>query len=122
MISKKSKKSKKIYYYVVYNSSWGGFGISKEGIKYLKDQGMTQKQISKMNMGSSYGRHNRHLVNMVKKLKKKANTDGSYLKIKRITIPIYTIVGYDGMEEVITPNYNPVYKWNKIKKTKNIKK
>ena len=112
------KKHTKRYYYVVYNSSYGGFSISKEGVKYLKEQGMTQKQISKINMASSYGRHNRHLVNMVKKLKKKANTDTSYLKIKRITIPIYTIFEYDGIEQVITPNYNPVYKWNKIKQTK----
>lgn len=91
-------------YKVVYNTCYGGFGLSKEACEYLNE---------KYNMGINvqYGylpddveRHDSRVIEVVELMKDKADGFCAKLKIIKIDAPMYRIDDYDGLESVETPD------------------
>jgi hypothetical protein len=84
---------------VVYNTCFGGFGLSDKAIELYKRKSQNADE------PNIYIRHDPLLIEVVKELGKDASDVYSDLQIE--TIPIeyincYTIVEYDGMENVRT--------------------
>lgn len=90
---------------VVYNACYGGFGLSKEAIQYLKDK-------HGLNSNEEFERHDKRLVDVVEVLGDKASGFCAKLAIAEIDSPMYRIDEYDGFESVETPE---TYNWVVIK-------
>lgn len=102
-------------YKVVYNACYGGFGLSMEAAQMLAEMGVKAaqnylKEIKDSKFKYSFGpslkelpRHDPRLIQVVEKLKGKANGDYAELGIAKINGNIYQIDEYDGFESVIEP-------------------
>jgi hypothetical protein len=91
---------------VVYNASFGGFGISVEALIKMKELGYTNDSyVCSNNTVYLYDcvRHNPILVQVVEKLGPKASGKHGCLKIAEVSGP-YRIEEYDGSETVYEPN------------------
>ena len=80
---------------VVYNGSFGGFGLSDKAKKRLRKHGITDPY--------EVERHNPILIQCVEELGIKVNDFCSDLRIEEINGDRYWIQDYDGMETVYTP-------------------
>ena len=81
---------------VVFNSCFGGFGLSAEAVNlYLEKSGSA--------LPDEVSRHGPILVEVVEALDQVAAGFCSYLKIKEVGGP-YFIDEYDGLEEVMEPH------------------
>jgi hypothetical protein len=90
---------------VVYNSCFGGFGISPEALTRMQELGFTNDSyVNSNNTAYLYGcvRHNPILVQAVEELGYKADGDSACLKIAEVSGP-YRIEEYDGAETVMEP-------------------
>ena len=119
-------------YKVVYNNCYGGIGLSKEAIDWLKVNSspkISEFLWSELNSMSSkdgrryldfcsylgsllfykFGRHNKDLVRCVELLGDKANSDCSKLRIGEISSRAYRIKENDGLEEVIKIDDDSIY-------------
>lgn len=83
---------------VVYNSDWGGFGLSDEAIKWLKEHGLEFED------EDDIPRHNKLLVQCVHELGRKANDEYSDLRIRVLSGNQYRIEEYEGKESVWEPD------------------
>lgn len=84
---------------VVYNSCYGGFGLSDKALDlYNKKSGKTLSY-----SGEITSRHDPHLVEVVEELGEEANACYANLKIEEVD-GLYRIHEYDGSEDVETPN------------------
>lgn len=83
---------------IVYNNCYGGFGLSSEAIKWLKDN---HPDIFEMGI---IPRHDPRLVECVETLKEKSCTKYSKLEIAEIEGRLYRIEDYDGKETVVEPD------------------
>jgi hypothetical protein len=90
-------------YKVVYNNSYGGFGLSEKAIAMLYELGLLNDEVDYWDY-RSIERHNPHLVRVVEELGDLASSSFSSLKIAEIISPIYKIDEYDGAESVVTPD------------------
>jgi len=81
---------------IVYNASYGGFGLSKQAISVLKERSPEFDEFKPE-------RHNPILVEVVEELKSEVNDTFSDLKITQIKGNKYQIENYDGKEYVLTP-------------------
>ena len=79
---------------VVYNGDWGGFGLSDEAIKWLKEHGLEFEDEDEI------PRHNKLLVQCIHELGSKANDKYSDLRIWVLSGNRYYIEEYDGRETV----------------------
>lgn len=87
-------------YCVVYNTCFGGFGISKEAADWLIEHG------SKCVSSGDYWEGSRHdplLVKCVRELGEKANGNYADLAIEKLDGKLYRIDYYDGLETVQQP-------------------
>ena len=84
---------------VVYNTCYGGFGLSDEAVARLKELGST---INDTYLPWEFPRHDLLLVQVVEELGDKANTWASKLRIAEVSGP-YRIEKYDGAETVCEP-------------------
>lgn len=84
-------------YEVVYNGDYGGFSLSKEAIKMLKELGWKDDEYEPV-------RHDPKLVQVVKKLGDKAGGSYACLQVAVLSGNKYRIDEYDGTESVIEPN------------------
>lgn len=124
---------------VVYNTSFGGFGLSDEAVRWLEYNAKDEKvrnflqaereRVSKLDKKGLYGftvenlmqsslkydfkilRHHPDLIKVVETLKRKADGDYAELAIAKINGNLYRIDEYDGAETVIEPED---YKWINI--------
>lgn len=82
---------------VVYNTCYGGFGLSELALRWLMNHGFN---------GDAYliERHNPLLVQCVEELGDEAGNDYSELAIAEISGNKYIIEDYDGAETVIEPD------------------
>ena len=87
-------------YKVVYNVCFGGFGLSKTAIKWLKDKGLDVPLYGDREIP----RHDPLLVECVETLGDEACGDFADLCVKTISENMYYIDEYDGSESVVTPN------------------
>ena len=85
---------------VVYNSRYGGFSISGEAVKYLKEHGVPKKYC---NTYTEIPRHDKTLVECVETLRDAANGPFAKLSIAVIEGKKYHIDEHDGFESVKTP-------------------
>lgn len=91
---------------VVYNSNYGGFGLSDLAISRLREL------LPDANLYSAYEctryfadkRHHPVLVSLVQDLGAEASDPLSELSIKEIDSDRYIIKEYDGLETVVTPS------------------
>lgn len=95
-------------YKVVYNSCFGGFGLSKEAVRLAKQYASSDSPWHSVN--EEYGfirnvsRHDSVLVRVVEELGKAASGMCANLEIEEIHSPLYRIDDYDGLETVQTPD------------------
>ena len=82
---------------VVYNSCYGGFGLSEKAQKLLNE--LKGEEVDYYDLP----RHDNDLVAVVEELGSEANGDYGSLKIATINSDRYRISEYDGWEKVITP-------------------
>lgn len=89
---------------VVYNTCYGGFGLSKEGLMLYNDK-RKQAGLSVAEWdGQIKNRHDPILLDVVDELGEKANGNFSKLKIREIPdeyANCYNIREYDGQESVV---------------------
>ncbi len=99
-------------YKVVYNSCYGGFGLSRKACKRLLELGYvppaneyitSEADRCWMYLFSKIERHNPLLVQVVEELQSEANGDCSRLSIEEIPVPCYNISEFDGKEIVEFP-------------------
>ena len=84
---------------VVYNSDFGGFGLSELAKEYLlRNYGLTEADINKL------PRHDPRLVRCVEALGEQANDDYSKIVVKELKGNRYRIDEYDGWESVVEPD------------------
>jgi hypothetical protein len=93
---------------VVYNGCYGGFGLSKEAIKYLNVKYGIEVSVSGPWLKEDLPRHDKRLVDVIEVLGDKANGMCAKLLIAEIDSPMYRIDEYDGFESVETPDS---YEW-----------
>ncbi len=88
---------------VVYNSRYGGFGLSDAAIAELKALGMEPSWASPTyEQWDGIVRHDPRLVDVVERLGRAA--DGPYARLAIRTVEgMYLVTEYDGLEEVIEP-------------------
>jgi len=86
------KKNKTKSHYVVYNFSFGAFGLSSDAEKLLKNLGVDPNTVA---------RHDERLVKVVRQLGKKANGEFSNLKIHKLKGNQYCIKCFDEGDEVV---------------------
>ena len=82
---------------VVYNTCYGGFGLSELALRWLMNHGFN---------GDAYliERHNPLLVQCVEELGDEAGNEYSELAIAELSGNKYIIENYDGAETVIEPD------------------
>jgi len=83
---------------VVYNSCYGGFGLSKAAVDWLSNHGVSSE------MSYILPRHSTVLVKCVEELGELSNGICAALSIYEIDGFQYRIEEYDGLESVIEPN------------------
>ena len=99
---------------VVYNKSYGGFGLSQEAVEYLIFFGVVPNLVyfeEETGWGNEnyyvhikdIPRHNPYLVFVVESLGKKADGSTAKLGVMEINSNKYIIRNYDGKESVIEP-------------------
>ena len=94
---------------VVYNSCYGGFGLSLKAVDWLKKKGCTLPEpeadygIYLQYLFDNLDRHNPLLVQCVEELGDDASGECAKLKICEIAGNVYRIDEYDGMETVVEP-------------------
>jgi len=88
-------------YKVVYNTCFGGFGLSKKAIARLTELGVVYS--SEYDYAYCMKRHDPLLVQVVEELGDQAGADYSKLMVEEIGSPLYIIQDYDGSETVMTP-------------------
>lgn len=94
---------------VVYNKSYGGFGLSEKADAWLQARGFFYKKINgHFEEVDEIPRHHPLLVECVETLGKEANGQYANLQITEVSGK-YFIDEYDGKEKVITPEV--VEKW-----------
>lgn len=106
---------------VVYNSCFGGFGLSRKALDRLIELGSEEAKLTLDECDkycTHYGsydprmfRHDLKLVQVVEELGKEANGKYASLKIYKLEGDRYRIKDFDGKEEVIDiySNYVDVY-------------
>ena len=82
---------------VVYNSCYGGFGLSEKAQKLLNE--LKGEEVCYYDLP----RHDKDLVAVVEELGSEASGDYGSLKIATINSDRYRISEYDGWEKVVTP-------------------
>lgn len=82
---------------VVYNSYYGGFGLSEKARKLLSE--LKGEEVDCYDLP----RHDKDLIAVVEELGSKAGGTYASLKIAEINSNRYRISEYDGWEKVITP-------------------
>lgn len=82
---------------VVYNSCYGGFGLSEKAEKLLNE--LKGEEVDYYDLP----RHDKDLVAVVEELGSEANGMFARIKIATINSDRYRISEYDGWEQVITP-------------------
>lgn len=82
---------------VVYNSCYGGFGLSEKAQKLLNE--LKGEEVDYYDLS----RHDKDLVAVVEELGSEANGMFACIKIATINSDRYRISEYDGWEQVITP-------------------
>lgn len=91
-------------YSVVVNRCFGGFGVSQEGIEYLRKHGVEFED--EYSLDYDVPRHHPILIQMVRELGSE-RASGRYAKLEVIDLgdcPQYLIDEYDGFEDVQTPD------------------
>lgn len=94
---------------VIFNSSYGGFSLSKEAAEWLVEHGSNKIRIySVPELNDTFiewngTKHDPLLVQCVKELKDKASGRYARLEIATIKGDKYMIYEYDGLEEIIDP-------------------
>lgn len=83
---------------VVYNSHYGGFGLSKKARKLLNE--LKGEEVDYYDLP----RHDKDLVAVVEELGSEASGTFNSVQIAEIDSDRYRISEYDGWEKVITPN------------------
>lgn len=97
---------------VVYNRCHGGFGLSKEAVKWMADRGHVEANQSLEDHdrsgpwydGMTVDRHDALLVMAVEALGSKANGECAELSVHTLTSNRYYIDEYDGSESVVEPH------------------
>jgi hypothetical protein len=84
---------------VVYNASYGGFGLSAEGAAYYNELAGDENAWPPRNVV----RHDPILVRVVEELEDDASGDYSDLQVAEIPGNKYNIREYDGYESIDTP-------------------
>jgi len=84
--------------YVVYNSCFGGFGLSKLALEWLKDRGLIFDHQYEID------RHDALLVMCVMELGEAACGDFARLRLHKMIGDRYEIREYDGVETVVEPS------------------
>lgn len=86
-------------YEVVYNACYGGFSVSEELCEEYE-------KITGKRLETHYylDRHDKVLIDLVKKMGKEASGSYADLRIDTICGEMYRIDEYDGMESVVTPD------------------
>ena len=84
-------------YKVVYNSCYGGFGLSEKAKNLLNE--LKGEEVCYYDLP----RHDKDLVAVVEELGSEANGMFACIKIATINSDRYRISEYDGWEQVITP-------------------
>ena len=82
---------------VVYNDCFGGFGLSKEAVDWLK------KNYPDLDINKPLARHDPRLVECIEVLQGKASGRFARLRIATINGNTYIIHDYDGDEVVLEP-------------------
>ncbi len=95
----KQKKAKR--HYVVINTCYGGFGLSKAARDMLNELGFVADSEYDYNR---IARHDPRLIKVVRKLGQEAEGDYAALHIARIKGNKYIIEEYDGVEGVQEPD------------------
>ena len=88
-------------YKVVYNTCFGGFGLSRKAIARLTELGVVYE--SEYDYSYYMKRHDPLLVQVVEELGDGAGAEYSKLMAEEISSPLYIIQEYDGSETVMTP-------------------
>lgn len=88
---------------VVYNVSYGGFGLSDKAISWLIERGKTKEWCEEVEYNDLY-RSDPFLVECIETLGFDAESKYANLEIATIEDNTYSIVETDGVEEVLTPN------------------
>lgn len=107
---------------IVYNSSYGGFGLSQKALKILFDrrvEGVEKLEepfetcgiMYEYDLPYSFPRHHKELVKIVEELKEESFDSYASLKIKEIDGDQYIIDEHDGAERIVEPKD---IKWIKI--------
>lgn len=99
-------------YKVVYNACYGGFGLSRDALIYLRDKYQLEISANGDYLVNDIDRHDPRLVDVVETLGGKVNDMCSNLVVAVIESPVYRIDEYDGFESVETPDS---YEWVVIK-------
>lgn len=88
---------------VVYNSCYGGFGLSDEAVTWLETHGCPLNEVEGY-CCDALPRHSPILVQCVEELGEKASGEYADLKIEEIEGNVYRIDEYNGRETIITPD------------------
>jgi len=89
---------------VVYNTTWGGFSLSKKAIALLEAVMGEEVDDWDFRPGEKYGRHHPALIWVVETLGSEANGHVAKLAVEKISGSKYRIDEYDGAESVLTPS------------------
>ena len=105
---------KKEVYKVVINNCYGGFSISKQALKRLKELKKAKGwDVSELDTYIDYDdritRHDEDLIKVVEELGSKASGMCASVKVYELAYPIYRIEEYDGFESIKYPNSD--YDW-----------
>ena len=94
---------------IVINDYYGGFGVSKEAVQWMIDNGLEEQYYYTINNTNVHlsnfeiPRHHPLLVQAVEKFGEQADGLCSSLKVVEIEGNRYRITQYDGWESVETP-------------------
>jgi len=88
---------------VVYNSCFGGFGLSDKAVAWLKER-YPEITGDSYDIVHSLTRHDARLVAVVEALGDEASGGFASLMVETIEVPMYRIDEYDGNETVQTPD------------------
>jgi hypothetical protein len=92
--------------YVVYNATYGGFGLSEKAMTWLEERAVSREEMGYQ--GCDLWRHDQLLALCVMTLgSKEASGAHAELALHRLTDTKYYIDEYDGSESVIEPSTMP---------------
>jgi len=94
-------------YKVIINTTYGGFGISREAVEWLLREGADPSQVRIIDefIGGWCGlkRHDPLLVRCVETLGERADGRCAALEVRLLDQPLYRIREYDGAESIEQP-------------------